>query len=169
MNDYSKPACAPRLMVRDHEGQYLLATPEQVLGAARGLIDQMTPNGTQFSSPSDTQDYFRTMLAGKARETFAVMFLDCEHRLIEYVEMFHGTLTQTSVYPREVVKKALSLNAAAIVCSHNHPSGNASPSRADELLTHTLKAALALVDVSTLDHIIVAGADTYSFAAHGLI
>lgn len=121
MNDFLKLNSGPSLMVRDIEGQYLLATPEQVLGAAREIIDQMVPTGTLFSSPSDIKDYVRTKLAGKDHEVFAVLFLDSQLRLIEYVEMFRGTLTQTAVYPREVVKKALSLNAAALVMVHNHP------------------------------------------------
>lgn len=100
---------------------------------------------------------------------FAVLFLDTQHRLIEYAEMFHGTIDSTSVYPREVVKAAIRLNAAAIVVSHNHPSGNPEPSSADKVLTQRLKDALALVDVRVLDHVIVAGSRTMSFAQCGLI
>ena len=100
---------------------------------------------------------------------FCVLFLDAQHRIIELRQMFRGTVSQTSVYPREVVKEALSLNAAAVVLAHNHPSGAAEPSRADEFLTQTLKAALALVDVRVLDHLVVAGADCVSFAERGLV
>ena len=95
--------------------------------------------------------------------------LDTRHRLIEYREMFHGTIDSASVYPREVVKEALRLNAAAVILSHNHPSGSSEPSQADKVLTQRLKEALAMVEVRTLDHIIVAGAETVSFAEHGLI
>jgi len=122
-----------------------------------------------LASPDAVKDYLRLKLATKPHEVFAVMFLDCQHRVIEYEEMFRGTLTQTSVYPREVVLGALKHNAAAVVLSHNHPSGTVQPSRADEALTHTLKAALALVDVRVLDHIVVATEGTFSFAEHGLM
>jgi len=100
---------------------------------------------------------------------FAVLMLDAQNRLIEYVELFRGTVSQASVYPREVVKESLARNAAALVLVHNHPSGVAEPSRADEHLTQTLKAALALVDVRVLDHLIVAGSDVLSFAERGLL
>jgi len=122
-----------------------------------------------LASPDAVKDYLRLKLATKPHEVFAVMFLDCQHRVIEYEELFRGTLTQTSVYPREVVISALKHNAAAVVLSHNHPSGTVQPSRADEALTHTLKAALALVDVRVLDHIVVATEGTFSFAEHGLM
>jgi DNA repair protein RadC len=111
----------------------------------------------------------RLQLAGKDYEVFAVVFLDTQNRVIYTQQMFRGTLTQTSVYPREVVKEALFQNAAAVILCHNHPSGNAEPSRADEALTHTLKSALALVDVRVLDHIIVTRSGTLSFAERGLI
>ena len=98
-----------------------------------------------------------------------MLFLDTRHRLIEYREMFHGTIDSASVYPREVVKEALRLNAAAVILSHNHPSGNPEPSQADKLLTQRLKDALGLVEVRTLDHVIVAGQAATSFAERGLI
>jgi DNA repair protein RadC len=100
---------------------------------------------------------------------FAVLFLDSQHRLIVLEPMFRGTLTQTSVYPREVVKRALALNAGAVILAHNHPSGAAEPSRADEYLTQTLKAALALVDVRVLDHLVVGRGRVTSFAERGLL
>lgn len=115
------------------------------------------------------KDYLRTKLAGLEHEVFAVLFLDSQHGLIEYVEMFRGTLNATAVYPREVVKAALLRNAAAVILSHNHPSGNSEPSQADKLLTQRLKEALALVDVHTLDHIVVGGEATASFAERGLL
>ncbi|MCY1366184.1 hypothetical protein D9M69_530660 [compost metagenome] len=100
---------------------------------------------------------------------FAALFLDSQHRLLEYVELFRGTIDAAAVYPREVVKEALRLNTAAVIFSHNHPSGNPEPSQADKVLTQRLKEALALVDVRTLDHVIVAGDATASFAEHGLL
>ncbi len=122
-----------------------------------------------LADPDAVKDYLRLKLAPKDHEVFAVMFLDAQNRVIECEEMFRGTLTSTSVYPREVVKAALMHNAAAVVLSHNHPSGSTTPSRADELLTHTMKQALALVDVRVLDHIIVAVGGTLSMAETGLM
>jgi DNA repair protein RadC len=122
-----------------------------------------------FDSPAKVKDYLNLQLGGREHEVFAVLFLDAQSRLVRLEEMFRGTLTQTSVYPREVVKTALRYNAAGVIFAHNHPSGVAEPSRADELLTQTLKQALALVDIKTLDHFIVAGARTVSFAERGLV
>ena len=157
------------LMVRDAQGRYLLATTDQILEAARQAIEHKMQRGEAFSSPAAVKEYLCAKLAGYEHEVFAVLFLDSQHRLIEYAEMFHGTIDSASVYPRELVKQALRLNAAAVIVSHNHPSGNPEPSRADEVLTQRLKEALALVDVRTLDHIIVAGGSTISFAERGLI
>ena len=157
------------LMVRDAQGRYLLATTDQILEAARQAIEHKMQRGASFSSPVAVKEYLRAKLAGFEHEVFAVLFLDTHHCLIEYAEMFRGTIDSASVYPREVVKQALRLNAAAVIISHNHPSGNPEPSRADEVLTQRLKETLALVDVRTLDHIIVAGGSTISFAERGLI
>nr|WP_315225411.1 DNA repair protein RadC [uncultured Albidiferax sp.] len=157
------------LLVRDDQGRYLMATADQILEAARQIIDQKTRRGASFTSPSEVKDYLKAKLSGYEREVFAVMLMDTKHCLIEYVELFQGTIDQAAVYPREVVKLAMQHNAAAMIISHNHPSGNPEPSRADELLTKRLKEALALVDVRVLDHIIVAGNDTTSFAERGLI
>ena len=120
-------------------------------------------------SPEAVRDYLRLLLADRPHEVFAVVFLDAQHRVIEVVEMFRGTLTQTSVYPREVVIEALARNAAAVILTHNHPSGHAEPSRADELLTQSLKSVLALVDVRVLDHFIVTRSTVVSFAEQGLL
>ena len=119
--------------------------------------------------PQAVKDYLRLQIGVLEHEVFCVVFLDAQHRLIAVQEMFRGTVTQTSVYPREVVKESLALNAAAVILAHNHPSGAAEPSRADEFLTQTLKSALALVDVRVLDHLVVAGADTVSMAERGLV
>ena len=115
------------------------------------------------------RDYLRLLLAGKEHEVFVVVLLDTHHRVLVCEELFRGTLTQTSVYPREVVKLALAANAAAAIFAHNHPSGVSEPSRSDELLTRELKAALALVDVRVLDHFVVTGSQALSFAERGLL
>lgn len=120
-------------------------------------------------SPQAVRDYLRLRIADRQHEVFLVLFLDSQHRLIACEELFRGTLAQTSVYPREVVKVALKHNAAAVIFAHNHPSGVAEPSRADELLTTALRQALALVDIRTLDHLVVGGASITRFAERGLI
>lgn len=122
-----------------------------------------------LASPQAVRDYLRLILGRNDREVFVALMLDAQHRVIATEELFHGTLTQTSVYPREVVKCALRHNAAALIFAHNHPSGVTEPSHADELLTRTLKSALAMVDVQVLDHFIVAGGRTLSFAERGLL
>ena len=133
------------------------------------LESKMRAVGPLLSNPQAVRDYLRLRLADLEHEVFIVLFLDAQHRLIAAEEMFRGTLSQTSVYPREVVKATLAQNAAAVMFAHNHPSGVAEPSRADELLTQSLKQALALVDVRVLDHFVVAGTRTVSFAERGLI
>lgn len=157
------------LLVRDSKGAYRLATGDEVLKAARQVIGRRVRRGTSMTSPPLVRDFLRTKLAELPHEVFVALLLDAQNRLIQYLELFRGTLAQTSVYPREVVKAALTHNAAAMILAHNHPSGVAEPSRADELLTQSLKQALALVDVRVLDHFIVAGADTTSFAERGLL
>jgi DNA repair protein RadC len=136
--------------------------------ARRMLREEMT-HGDALTSPEKVRDYLKLSLASLPHEAFVVLFLDSQHRLLAADELFRGTLAQTSVYPREVVKAALARNAAAVIFAHNHPSGVAEPSRADELLTQALKQALALVDIRTLDHFVVAGAQVVSFAERGLI
>jgi DNA repair protein RadC len=120
-----------------------------------------------LNSPKAVQDFLKLTLAALPAEVFYVLFLDAQHRLIAAEEMFRGTLTQTSVYPREVVKQALRRNSAAVILAHNHPSGIAEPSRADELLTQALKSALDLVDIKVLDHLVIAGNMAWSFAERG--
>jgi DNA repair protein RadC len=136
---------------------------------ARRALRQEVARGNALSSPEAVRDYLRLSLAARPVEVFVGMFLDSQHRLIAADELFHGTLAQTSVYPREVVKAALAHNAAAVIFAHNHPSGAAEPSRADELLTQALQQALALVDIRTLDHFVVAGSRVISFAERGLL
>lgn len=155
------------LLVRDGRGRYQPASADQILEAARRVIDQKMQRGTEFSSPATVKEYLGAKLAGFDHEVFAVLFLDMQHRLIEYVEMFRGSIDSASVHPREVVKEALRHNAAAVIFAHNHPSGNPEPSAADRALTQRLKEALALVEVRTLDHVIVGGGRTTAFAERG--
>ena len=140
-----------------------------VLELARRALASQLQQKTVFASPQAIRDYLQLQLGSREHEIFAVLFLDASHRLIVLEEMFRGTLTQTSVYPREVVVRALALNAANVVLAHNHPSGSAQASRADEAITQTLKAALALVDVRVLDHFIVTSTQAVSMAELGLI
>ena len=134
----------------------------------RSLLETLN-HGDALSSPARVREYLRLTLAGREHEIFMVLFLDAQNRVIEAEEMFRGTLTQTSVYPREVVKRSLFNNAGAVILAHNHPSGVAEPSHADETLTQTLKQALALVDVRVLDHFIVAGSGILSMAERGIV
>jgi DNA repair protein RadC len=140
-----------------------------VLEIARRSLAARLAQTPVFDSPQAVKDYLQLQLASKPHEVFAVLFLDTQHRLLAFEELFRGTLNQASVYPREVVKRALALNAAAAILAHNHPSGVAEPSRADEALTQALKAALALVDVRVLDHFVVARGGVVSFAERGLL
>ena len=165
----------------------LLAAPPESLGRVRGLgpakraelsavteiarrsVAARLREAPVFDAPAAVRHFLQLQIATRPYEVFAVLFLDTQQRLIAFEELFRGTLAQTSVYPREVVKRALALNAAAVVLAHNHPSGVAEPSRADELLTQALKQALALVDIRTLDHFVVAGHRVVSFAERGLL
>lgn len=146
-----------------------LYTRPQVVQQALALLECDVREADALATPDVVRDYLRLLLADRPHEVFAVMFLDAQNRIIETLEMFRGTLTQTSVYPREVVIEALARNAAAVILSHNHPSGHAEPSRADEALTQTLKSALGLVDVRVLDHFIVTRSAVLSFAERGLL
>jgi DNA repair protein RadC len=136
--------------------------------ARRSLAQELTERAV-LTSPQQVKDFLQLKLAHLGHEVFAVLFLNAQHQLVELEEMFRGTLTQTSVYPREVVKRALELQASAVILAHNHPSGVAEPSRADEYLTQTLKAALQLIDVRVLDHLVVGRAGVVSFAERGLL
>lgn len=132
------------------------------------LVEELTSRSV-FNSPKAVSDFLKLHFAGQPHESFAVLYLDAQHALIAFEELFRGTLTQTSVYPREVLKRALHHEAAAVILSHNHPSGSTEPSRADELLTKTLSTALSMVDVRVVDHLIVAGGSSLSFAERGLL
>lgn len=150
-------------------GSAKLAQLQAALELARRALGEELSLRDALSSPRAVRDYLRMSLAGRDHEVFVAMLLDAQHRVTAFEELFRGTLTQTSVYPREVVKCALKHNAAAVIFAHNHPSGVAEPSHADEILTRSLKAALALVDVQVLDHFIVAGTRAMSFAERGLL
>lgn len=148
------------------------ALPEKCVVArelVRRWLDEELKRDCVLNSPEAVRDCLRIHFAGREHESFVAMYLDAQHRLIATHELFRGTLTQTSVYPREVVKAALRENAAAVIFSHNHPSGIAEPSQSDRSLTTALKDALAMVDVRALDHFIVAGASTLSFAERGMM
>lgn len=143
---------------------------QAVLEMSRRALGEEMRSRDVLSSPQAVRDWLRLRLASLPHEVFMVLMLDSQNCLIEAVELFRGTLTQTSVYPREVVKLALAHNAAAIILAHNHPSGVAEPSKADEMLTRSLKQALAMVDVKVLDHFVVAGStQPLSFAERGLL
>ncbi|MET0918611.1 MAG: DNA repair protein RadC [Burkholderiales bacterium] len=136
--------------------------------ARRGLAEELQ-QGVSLTSPQAVRDYLRLTLEARPYEVFMVLYVDAQNRVIAIDELFRGTLSQTSVYPREVVKLALSHNAAGVIFAHNHPSGLAEPSRADELLTSALKQALALVDVKVLDHFVIGRGAAVSFAERGLL
>ena len=156
------------LYVRDQSG-FREADASEVLDRAQALIAQRFRSGAPvLSAPNRTREFLRLKLGALEHEVFAVLFLDKRHRLIEYVELFRGTIDGASVHPREVVKEALARNAAALIFCHCHPSGQSSPSQADELITMRLKSALELVDIRVIDHIIV-GETITSFAEIGLL
>lgn len=158
-------------MVREPGALYGWARPREILSAARELarrcLAESLTQGESMDSPRKVKDYLSLSLGKLPYEAFMVLWLDAQNRLIEAEVLFKGTLTQTSVYPREVVKQALAHNAAGVILSHNHPSATAEASQADRWLTDQLKAALGLVDVKLVDHIIVAGNDHLSFCDHG--
>lgn len=157
------------LFVRDTRGRYRPANADQIIEAARQVVDQRMQRGTLFSDPSIAGNFFRDKLAGLQREVFAAVFLDTRHRLIEYAELFFGSVDGAEVHPRELVRQALLLNSAAVVVAHNHPSGEPEPSAADRALTSRLKQALSLIDVRLLDHFVVGAHAPLSMAARGWV
>ncbi len=142
---------------------------DRVVQRALKILEGRVNNGSALTSPTAVRLYLTMLLAEKEHEVFVCVWLDAQHKLIASEELFRGTLTQTSVHPREVVKSALKHNAAAVIFAHPHPSGCCMPSQADELLTRNLKDALSLVEVKVLDHFIVAGPQAISFAERGLL
>ncbi len=150
-------------------GQAKYVQLQAVLEMSRRALQEEMRSGDALNSPTAVRNYLQLLLRGRGQEVFMGIFLDAQHRVLAAEEMFHGTLTQTSVYPREVVKRALALNCAAVIFAHNHPSGVTEPSQSDQLLTDALKQALQLVDVRVLDHFIVAGTGCLSFAEKGML
>lgn len=148
-------------------GQAKYVQLQAVVEMARRALHEEMRSGDALNSPRAVREYLQLLLAGRQQEVFVALFLDAQHRVIATEELFLGTLTQTSVYPREVVKRALHFNAAAVIFAHNHPSGVAEPSQSDRMLTDALKQALGMVDVRVLDHFVVAGAGCLSFAEKG--
>ena len=151
--------------LKPHAAKKLQAARELV---RRSLAEQIK-HGDAMTSPQAVREYLQVTLRGLEHEVFVVVFLDARNRVIAMEELFRGTLTQTSVYPREVIKRALALNAAAVILAHNHPSGDGIPSRADELLTKRLRETLGYIDVRVLDHFIVAGPSVVSLAESGML
>jgi DNA repair protein RadC len=135
----------------------------------RYLAQEMRTYDVTLTSPQAVRDYLKLAIGTRPYEVFMGCFLNSQNQLVDAVELFRGTLSQTSVYPREVVKEALQHNAAALIFAHNHPSGTPEPSRADELLTQSLRQALALVDIRVLDHLVITGNRIVSFAERGLL
>lgn len=150
-------------------GQAKYVQLQAVLEMARRALREQMEVGDALNAPGAVRDYLQLLLRGRQQEVFMAIFLDAQHRVTAAEELFSGTLTQTSVYPREVVKRALHHNAAAVLFAHNHPSGVAEPSQSDQALTDALKQSLSLVDVRVLDHFIVAGGGCLSFAERGLV
>ena len=150
-------------------GPAKFAQLQAVLELARRALGEELRTGVTLNSPQIVKQYLQLLLNNKPYESFIILFLDVKNRLIVCEELFRGTLTHASVYPREVIKAALTINAASVIIAHNHPSGTAEPSPADQTLTQVLKQALNLVDVRILDHFIVAGPDIYSFTEHGYL
>ncbi len=156
------------LYVKNSNGRYRIADEDDVIEEATFIYNSYFAKGTIISKPADSAEYLKLKLAHFEHEVFLCLFLTNQNQVISCDEMFHGTIDSASVYPREVVKSALQYNAAAVVFSHNHPSGIEEPSRADKEITSKLKKALETVDIRVLDHIII-GDSTYSFAEHGLL
>jgi len=144
-------------------------TPEQIIRAAKAALANRCSRGTVITSPETTADYLIVHYSEKPAEVFTCLFLDNRHGLIAAEELFQGTIDGASVHPREIVRRCIELNAAAVILAHNHPSGNPTPSQADQRIMQRIKETLAFVDVRVLDHFVVGGGDAYSFAEHGLL
>lgn len=156
------------LMVRDDSGRYRPASGDEIIEAALSEINRRFTRGVMITSPARTIEFLRLRLAPLEHEVFAVLWLDNKNRVLAFEELFRGTINSASVHPREVVKSALRYNAAACILCHNHPSGDPSPSSADQNITVRVKTALEMVEVRTLDHVVI-GENPYSFAENGLL
>ena len=157
------------LYVQDIFGEYMLADSQTIIGEAKRCISRQFKKGTALTSPDKVRDLLYLNYSQYEYEVFVGIFLDNQHRIIDRKELFRGTIDGASVYPREVAKEALKMNAAAVIFCHPHPSGIAEPSQADRHITDKLKQALALFDIRVLDHFIIGGEGIYSFAEHGLM
>ncbi len=157
------------LYIKDDNGVYLEATTDEVVQGARRKLRKKFRKGKAIRSPADTEDFLIAELASEPNEVFCCLYLDNRHRVIKFDRAFNGTIDGTSVYPRVIVKRALELNAAAVIFSHNHPSSVAEPSQADERITRRLKSALELVDIRVLDHLVIGGDSVVSLASRGLL
>jgi DNA repair protein RadC len=157
------------LMCRDECGNVRDATAEEVLTCAKSMMEQRVRRGTALSSPALVYDYLVTKLGALEHEVFAVLLLDSRNCLIEFVELFRGTVDGTTIYPREVVKLALTANASSVILAHPHPSGIVDPSKLDEQITRRLRDALNLIDVRLVDHLIIVRGTVVSFAERGLL
>lgn len=166
---YNAPRDPEPLFTRVNDNHYVPATPSVIVDNALAIANQGMKPGTAMTAPAATREFLRVRLAPLDYEVFATLFLDNRHRLLEYRELFRGTVDGASVHPREVVKEALQLNAAAVIFAHNHPSGVSEASQADELITRRLRDALALIDIRVLDHLIVGSGSMISFAEKGLL
>lgn len=158
--------------IADNNGKYKAKralSEKQILKAAKAILKKQFTKGKAFTNPNTVKNHLMFEYANYEHEVFICIFLGNQHRIIKEVEMFRGTIDSASIYPREVVKKALELNAAAVMFAHNHPSGISTPSHADKQITEKLKQALGLIDINVLDHFIIGGACIYSFAENGLI
>lgn len=155
------------LFVADAAGGYAEATHDDILAIARVVADLRYADGPKFMMPERVRAYLALKLRGRANEVFVGLFLDTQNRLIEYIELFEGTINAAHIYPREIVRQALRLNAAGIVIAHNHPSGEPNPSAADDRVTRNLKDTLKMIDVVLLDHFIVGRDEIVSYSETG--
>ena len=157
------------LYIKERGGDYRQAKPNEVLEAARSAAAKKYLRQGQMLSPEKVKEFLSYSLQGREQECFCVMFLDSQHAVISFNEMFSGTIDSASVYPREVAKMALQHNAKAVILAHNHPSGLAEPSQADRMITDKLQQSLQLFDIRVLDHFIIGNGMPYSFAENGLL
>lgn len=162
-----------KLKAGTEPGTYVMesttVTEHDILTMAQQLSQQRLNRGKALKSPTDVKDHMRTLAQNLDHEVFSIVFLDTQHRIIKFEQMFRGCLDSATVYPREIVKMALACNAAAVILTHNHPSGNPTPSKADIAMTRQLKEALKLVSIHVLDHIVVGVDGATSMVEHGLM
>lgn len=163
----SKPGT---LFVQDEAtGEYRRARPKEIVQAAERAIQVLFPKGALMNDVNAVRQFLSIKMATREQEVFACLFLNNKHRILQYEELFFGTIDSSAVHPREVVKRALHHNAAAVILAHNHPSGDPEPSRADEAVTERLKEALSLVEVNVLDHLVMGGTQSVSLAERGML